>query len=40
VDPIVALWPGLVIVLTVLGFNLIGDGLRQTLDPTMKRDAK
>ena len=40
VDPIVALWPGLVIVLTVLGFNLIGDGLRLSFDPTMKRDAK
>ena len=40
VDPIVALWPGLVIVLTVVGFNLIGDGLRLSFDPTMKREAK
>jgi peptide/nickel transport system permease protein len=40
VDPIVALWPGLTIVVTVLGFNLIGDGLRLALDPTMKRADK
>jgi peptide/nickel transport system permease protein len=37
VDPIIALWPGLTIVVTVLGFNLIGDGLRLALDPIMKR---
>lgn len=28
-----ALWPGLCIVVTVLGVNLIGDGLRDALDP-------
>ena len=28
-----ALFPGLAIVATVLGFNLLGDGLRQVLDP-------
>lgn len=37
IDPIVALWPGLVIVITVLGFNLVGDGLREALDPTLRR---
>ena len=26
-------FPGLAIMLTVLGFNLIGDGLRDALDP-------
>jgi len=27
------LWPGLVIFVTVLAFNLFGDGLRDALDP-------
>jgi peptide/nickel transport system permease protein len=30
------IFPGLSIMLTVLGFNLIGDGLRDALDPRMK----
>jgi len=29
------LFPGLAIMLTVLGFNLLGDGLRDALDPRM-----
>ena len=29
-------FPGLAIMLTVLGFNLMGDGLRDALDPKMK----
>jgi ABC-type dipeptide/oligopeptide/nickel transport system permease subunit len=29
--------PGLAIVLTVLGTNLFGDGLRDVLDPRLKR---
>ncbi|WP_457983362.1 ABC transporter permease [Bacillus paralicheniformis] len=29
-------FPGFAIMLTVLGFNLMGDGLRDTLDPKMK----
>jgi peptide/nickel transport system permease protein len=33
VAPHVALVPGLAIALTVLGFNLLGDGLRDRLDP-------
>jgi peptide/nickel transport system permease protein len=28
-----AVWPGLAIFLTVLSFNLVGDGLRDALDP-------
>jgi peptide/nickel transport system permease protein len=28
-----AVWPGLAILLTVLSFNLVGDGLRDALDP-------
>jgi peptide/nickel transport system permease protein len=31
--PWMAVWPGLAIFLTVLSFNLIGDGLRDALDP-------
>jgi peptide/nickel transport system permease protein len=30
-------FPGLAIMLTVLGFNLLGDGLRDALDPRLKR---
>lgn len=33
--PQLALWPGLCIALTVLGFNLLGDGLRDVLDPKL-----
>lgn len=32
-----AIWPGLAIVLVVLGLNLLGDGLRDVLDPKLKR---
>jgi peptide/nickel transport system permease protein len=31
--PWMAIWPGLAIFLTVLAFNLLGDGLRDALDP-------
>ena len=34
--PHVAILPGLAIVLTVLGLNLLGDGLRDALDPRLK----
>ncbi len=32
----IATFPGLVIVLTVLAFNLVGDGLRDALDPRLR----
>ncbi|GAV26282.1 peptide ABC transporter permease [Carboxydothermus islandicus] len=35
--PWVAFFPGLAIMLTVLGFNLLGDGLRDALDPRLKQ---
>jgi len=35
VDPKLVLIPGLLIFLTVLSFNLVGDGLRDALDPYM-----
>jgi len=35
--PHVALFPGLAIVLTVLGLNLLGDALRDWFDPRLQR---
>lgn len=35
--PMLAVWPGLAIVLSVLGLNLMGDGLRDLLDPKLAR---
>jgi len=34
--PWVMIYPGLTIMLTVLGFNLLGDGLRDVLDPRLR----
>ena len=34
--PTLALFPGLAIAVAVLGFNLLGDGLRDTLDPKLR----
>lgn len=36
-QPMVVIAPGVAIAITVLGFNLLGDGLRDTLDPRLKR---
>lgn len=36
ISPHMVLFPGLVIFLTVLAFNLLGDGLRDALDPKIK----
>ncbi len=35
--PMLAVWPGLAIMLSVLGLNLMGDGLRDLLDPQLAR---
>jgi len=35
--PHLAIFPGLAIMLAVLGFNLLGDGLRDVLDPRLRR---
>ncbi|WP_406622954.1 ABC transporter permease [Acidovorax sp. SDU_ACID1] len=35
--PLLAVWPGAAIALAVLGLNLLGDGLRDLLDPRMQR---
>jgi peptide/nickel transport system permease protein len=36
VAPFLAIIPGIAIVVSVLGFNLIGDGLREALDPKLR----
>ena len=35
--PQLAIWPGMAIALSVLGLNLMGDGLRDLLDPRLAR---
>jgi peptide/nickel transport system permease protein len=35
--PLLAVWPGVAIVLSVLGLNLMGDGLRDLMDPKLAR---
>jgi len=35
-SPRLAIWPGVAIAVTVLGFNLLGDGLRDALDPRLE----
>jgi peptide/nickel transport system permease protein len=37
IAPRLAIYPGLAIVLAVLGLNLLGDGLRDHLDPQLRR---
>jgi ABC-type dipeptide/oligopeptide/nickel transport system permease subunit len=36
-SPHLVFFPGIAIMITVLGFNLIGDGLRDALDPTLNK---
>ena len=36
--PLLAVWPGVAIALSVLGLNLLGDGLRDLLDPRLTRE--
>lgn len=38
--PLNVLWPGLAITVTVLGLNLLGDGLRESTDPTLARGER
>ena len=39
-NPNLATFPGIAIFLTVLGFNLAGDGLRDALDPALDRSSR
>jgi peptide/nickel transport system permease protein len=38
--PWISLYPGIAIAFTVLGLNLLGDGLRDVLDPRMKVETR
>ena len=38
VYPHAVLWPGLFVALTVLAINILGDGLRDALDPRVRRE--
>jgi peptide/nickel transport system permease protein len=35
-DPLLTLWPGLAITIAVFGFNMLGDALRDVLDPRLR----
>jgi peptide/nickel transport system permease protein len=35
-SPWISIWPGLAIMLVVFGFNVLGDGMRDALDPRLK----
>lgn len=37
--PVLALWPGLAIIIVVLAFNFLGDGIRDMLDPRSRNRA-
>lgn len=37
VDPYLAIWPGIMLALATLGFNLLGDGLNDALNPRSQR---
>ncbi|GAA1214803.1 ABC transporter permease [Microbacterium maritypicum] len=39
VHPLSVIWPGLTITITVLALNLLGDGLREATDPTLRHRA-
>ena len=38
--PWLVAFPGAAIVVTMLGFSLLGDGLRDALDPTLERRTR
>jgi peptide/nickel transport system permease protein len=40
VAPFLAIWPGLAISLAVFGFNMLGDALRDVLDPRLRGSQK
>lgn len=39
VHPLSVVWPGLAITITVLALNLLGDGIREATDPTLRHRA-
>ncbi len=40
VDPLVAVWPGAAVALAILGFSLLGDGIRDATDPARMDAAR
>jgi peptide/nickel transport system permease protein len=38
-EPLLLIWPSLAIALAIGGFNLLGDGLRDALDPRLRAPA-
>jgi peptide/nickel transport system permease protein len=40
VRPLLVIWPGIAVALAVLGFNLLGDGLREATDPRLRGSAR
>ncbi len=40
IAPWLSLWPGLSILVTVLGYNLLGESLRDLLDPRLRNNIK
>lgn len=36
--PLLILWPGLALLFSVMAFNILGDALRDHLDPHLKAD--
>ena len=38
--PWISIFPGIVIAITVLSINLVGDGLRDVLDPRIKIEGR
>ena len=38
--PLLSVWPGVAIAVAVLGFNLLGDGLRDYLDPRLREVSR
>jgi peptide/nickel transport system permease protein len=38
IAPWVSIFPGLAMLVTVIGFNLLGGGLRDALDPRLSQD--
>jgi peptide/nickel transport system permease protein len=37
--PLVILWPGIFLAVFVFGWNMLGDGLRDALDPRLRKGA-
>lgn len=37
-NPLVSVWPGVAIAMTVLGFNVVGDALREFIDPRLRHE--